>query len=137
MEELRINNSTFEDIKHIDEFGNEWWLARELSKALEYSEYRKFLFVIKKAIISCENSRQNIGDHFAHVDVMVNIGSNARRKLKDYKLTRYACYLIVQNSDSKKEVVSLGQTYFAIQTREQELSEREIKIYDRYIRKQF
>ena len=115
----------FEDIKHIDELGNEYWLARELGKILEYGEYRKFLPSIKKAMISCEKSEQNVENHFAQMDVMVNIGSNAKRKLKDYRLTRYACYLIVQNSDSSKPVVALGQTYFAIQTRKQELSEKE------------
>lgn len=115
----------FEDIKHIDELGNEYWYARELGKILEYGEYRKFLPSIKKAMISCEKSEQNVENHFAQMDVMVNIGSNAKRKLKDYRLTRYACYLIVQNSDSSKPVVALGQTYFAIQTRKQELSEKE------------
>ena len=115
----------FEDVKHIDENGNEYWLARELGKILEYGEYRKFLPSIKKAMISCEKSGQNVENHFAQKDVMVNIGSNAKRKLKDYRLTRYACYLIVQNSDSSKPVVALGQTYFAIQTRKQELSELE------------
>ena len=107
----------FEDIKHIDELGNEYWYARELGKILEYGEYRKFLPSIKKATISCEKSGQNVDNHFAQMDVMVDIGSNAKRKLKDYRLTRYACYLIVQNSDSSKPVVALGQTYFAIQTR--------------------
>ncbi len=125
MNNLEINNSIFENIKHIDESGNEYWYARELSKILEYREYRKFLPSIRKSIISCENSGQNVIDHFAQADVMVNIGSNAKRKFKDYKLTRYACYLIVQNSDSRKEVVALGQTYFAVQTRKQELSEKE------------
>ena len=115
----------FENIKHIDEFGNEYWSARELGKILEYSEYRKFLSSIKKAMISCEKSGQNVDNHFAQMDVMVDIGSNAKRKSKDHELTRYACYLIVQNSDSSKPVVSLGQTYFAIQRRKQELSELE------------
>ena len=114
---------TFEEIKHIDEFGNEYWLARELSKTLEYTEYRKFLPVIKKAMITCEKSGQLVLNHFAHVGGMVNIGSNARREVKDFKLSRYACYLIAQNSDSRKKVVALAQTYFAIQTRKQELFE--------------
>ena len=115
----------FEDIKHIDEDGNEYWYARELGKILEYGEYRKFLPSVKKAMVSCKNSEQNVDNHFAQVDVMVDIGSNAKRKLKDYILTRYACYLIVQNSDSSKPIVALGQTYFAIQTRKQELLEKE------------
>jgi len=115
----------FEDIKHIDVDGNEFWLSRELGKILNYGEYRKFLPSIKKAIMSCEKSGQVVEDHFVHMGVMVDIGSNAKRKLKDYKLSRYACYLIVQNSDSSKPVVALGQTYFAIQTRKQELMERD------------
>ena len=126
MNEIKeYTEKVFEDIIHINEFGNEYWLARELGKILEYGEYRKFLPSIKKAMISCEKSGQNVKNHFAQMDVMVDIGSNAKRKLKDYKLTRYACYLIVQNSDSSKPVVALGQTYFAIQTRKQELSEKE------------
>ena len=126
MNEIKeYTEKVFEDIKHIDELNNEYWLARELGKILEYGEYRKFLPSIKKSMISCEKSGQKIDNHFAQMDVMVDIGSNAKRKLKDYKLTRYACYLIVQNSDSSKPVVALGQTYFAIQTRKQELSEKE------------
>lgn len=109
-----MNNSIFESIKHIDEFGNEYWYARELGKILKYGEYRKFLPVIAKAIIACKNSNQKTNDHFVHLDVMVNIGSNAKRKLSDYKLSRYACYLIAQNADSKKTIVALAQTYFAI-----------------------
>ena len=120
-----INNSVFEDIKHIDENGNEYWLARGLGKVLNYGEYRKFYPVIEKAVIACENSGQNIADHFVHVDVMVDIGSNAKRKIIDYKLSRYACYLIAQNADSRKKVVALAQTYFAIQTRKMELIERD------------
>ena len=84
------NETIFENIKHIDEEGNEYWLARELYRTLEYGEYRKFLPVIKKAIDSCENSNQNVNDHFAHVGGMVDIGSNAKRKVDDYRLTRYA-----------------------------------------------
>ena len=115
----------FEDIKHVDENGNECWYARELGKILEYGEHRKFLPSIKKAIISCERSDQYVENHFAQTDVMVDIGSKAKRKLKDYRLTRYACYLIVQNADPRKKVIALAQTYFAIQTRKQELSELE------------
>lgn len=115
----------FEDIKHVDEGNHEFWYGRELSKILVYGEYRKFLPVINKAITACHKSNQNADNHFVQMDVMVKIGSNAKRKLKDYKLSRYACYLIVQNADSSKEIVALGQTYFAIQTRKQELSEKE------------
>lgn len=115
----------FEDIKHIDENGNEYWEARELQHTLSYKEWRKFNNVINKAKISCNNSRIHIFDHFVELDKMVAIGSGAKRNQLDYKLSRYACYLIVQNSDSSKEVIALGQTYFAIQTRKQELSEKE------------
>ena len=129
MNEIKeYTKNVFKDIKHKDKEGNEYWLARELGKILEYGEYRKFLPSIKKAMISCEKSGQNVENHFVQMDVMVDIGSNAKRKLKDYGLTRYACYLIVQNSDSSKEVVSLGQTYFAVQTRRQELSEQDYNL---------
>ena len=119
--------NTFENIKRIDNNGNEFWLGRELGKILEYSEYRKFLNTIEKAIIACKSSNQEVENHFVQVAVMVPIGSNAKRELQDYKLSRYACYLIVQNADSSKKSVALGQTYFAIQTRKQELLDEEIK----------
>ena len=115
----------FEDIKHIDENGNEYWLARDLKKVLEYKEWRNFKLVIDKAITSCDNSSFNVFDHFVEVNKMVEVGSGAKRKQDDYKLSRYACYLIVQNADSKKKIVALGQTYFAVQTRKQELMEKE------------
>ena len=115
----------FEDIKHIDENKNEYWLARELMPLLEYSKWERFSNAIDNAKISCEKSGYDINDHFPEVGKMVQIGSNTRRKLIDYKLSRYACYLIVQNCDSRKKAVALGQTYFAVQTRKQELSEKE------------
>ena len=121
----KYTEKIFEDIKHIDESGKEYWEARELQKALEYKEWRKFLGVIEKAIISCNNSTFKVSDHFVQSDKMVEIGSGAKRKQDDYKLSRYACYLIVQNADSKKKIVALGQTYFAVQTRKQELLEKE------------
>lgn len=115
----------FEDIKHIDEEGNEYWYARELQDVLEYTQWRRFENVINKAKLACENSSINIDNHFANVGKMVDIGSNTKRETKDYRLSRYACYLITQNSDPRKEVIALAQTYFAIQTRRQELSEKE------------
>ena len=126
MNEIKeYNEAIFESIKHIDEYGNEYWLARELQIALEYAQWRRFNEVINRAIISCNNSKFEINDHFAKVGKMVCIGSKTSRSIDDYKLSRYACYLIVQNSDPRKEVVALGQTYFAVQTRRQELTEKE------------
>ena len=126
MNEIKMCTSKmFEDIKHLDESGNEYWLARELQKTLEYKEWRKFSGVIDKAKKSCFNSNVNLYDHFVDTDKMVEIGSGAKRKQDDYKLSRYACYLIAQNGDSRKKVIALAQTYFAIQTRKQELSEIE------------
>ena len=119
------NETTFESIKHINEYGKEYWYARELQVALEYKEWRKFSGVMDKAMNACNNSNINVLDHFAQADKMVEIGSGAKRKQVDYELSRYACYLIVQNADARKKVVALGQTYFAVQTRKQELSEKE------------
>jgi len=119
------SRETFEEIKHIDESGMEYWYARELQNVLDYKEWRKFENVIKKAKEACENSSISAIDHFVGADKMVQIGSGAERNKKDYKLTRYACYLIAQNGDSRKQVIALAQTYFAIQTRKQEISEKE------------
>ena len=117
MNEIKINNGIFEEIKHFDEFGGEYWLARELIVTLEYKRWDKFCNVIENAKEACKNSNNLVDDHFSQVGKMVEIGSKTSRKVTDYKLSRYACYLIVQNSDPRKEVVALGQTYFAIQTR--------------------
>ena len=119
------NDEIFENIKHRDESGNEYWYARELMPLLEYVEWRKFNGVINKAIINCKSSNYNVLDHFVITDKMVYIGSNTKRKIQDYKLSRYACYLIVLNCDPRKKVIALAKTYFAIQTRKQELSEKE------------
>ena len=118
-----FKQNTFESIKMLNEKGQEYWSARQLSKLLEYSEYRHFLPVIKKAKEACVNSNQAVTDHFEDVLDMVQIGSGAKRKLEDVQLSRYACYLIVQNADASKSIVALGQTYFAVQTRRQELSD--------------
>ena len=99
------NNKTFEEIKHIDEDGVEFWYARELQKVLTYMEWRKFDNVISKAKEACRNSDSNVIDHFVDIDKMVQIGSGAERRQKDYKLTRYACYLIAQNGDSRKRAM--------------------------------
>ena len=105
----------FESIKHIDEDGNEYWLARELKNALDYAQWRRFSSVIDKAIISCKNSNISIDCNFAKVGKIVKTGIS-EKNIIDYKLSRYACYIIAQNSDSNKSVVALAQTYFAIQT---------------------
>ena len=126
MNELeKINETVFESIKHFDENGNEYWYARELQKALEYNKWENFEKVIEKAKLSCLNSNYGLQDHFPDVRKMVDIGSNTLRNIVDYKLSRYACYLIAQNGDSRKKVIGLAQTYFAIQTRKQELLEEE------------
>ena len=121
----KYTEKNFEDIKHIDEYGNEYWYARELQVALDYKRWDKFCNVIESAKIACENSNNAVLNHFSQVGKMVEIGSGAKRKQMDFKLSRYACYLIVQNASPNKEVVALGQTYFAVQTRKQELTEKE------------
>lgn len=113
--------SIFEQIKKIDDKGYEFWSARDMAKVLEYSEYRHFLPVIERAKEACINSGFQVADHFEDILEMVSIGSNAEREVESVKLSRYACYLIVQNADPSKEVVALGQTYFAVQTRLQEI----------------
>lgn len=117
------NQTVFEQIKRIDENNNEHWSARDLAKVLEYSEYRHFIPVIDRAKDACKNSGFNVSDHFEDILEMIELGKGAKRTIDDVKLSRYACYLIVQNADSTKEVVALGQTYFAIQTRLQEISQ--------------
>ena len=118
---MEYKDIIFENIRHIDEDGREFWKARELMPLLEYSKWENFHKVIKRAMIACETSNNKVSDHFPEFRKMVDIGSNTKRETIDYHLSRYACYLIVQNSDSRKEVVALGQTYFAVQTRRQEL----------------
>lgn len=121
-------NQTFEDIKHIAENGIEYWYARELQLVLDYKEWRKFENVIKKAIDACNNSGISAFEHFVGTDKLSKRANNAEVLISDYRLTRYACYLIAQNGDSRKEVIALAQTYFAIQTRKQEISEKEYSL---------
>lgn len=114
---------TFENIKRIDENGVEFWYARELQTVLEYTEWRNFNQVIDKAKLACENSGKRVVEHFVDVNKSISSGYNTTRDIKDLKLSRYACYLIVQNGDPRKEVIALGQSYFAIKTRQQELAD--------------
>lgn len=114
----------FEDIKGVRADGSEFWSARELAPVLDYTKWENFSKVINRAMLACKNSGFEIADHFPEVRKMVDIGSGAERKLKDYELSRYACYLIVQNGDPRKEVIALGQTYFAIQTYRQEIADK-------------
>lgn len=122
------NNKTFEDIKHISEHGNEYWEARELQIALNYSKWENFTKVVEKAKVACSNSNNNISEHFPEVRKPIIGGNGNIQYVVDYCLSRYACYLIVQNGDPRKEVIALGQTYFAVQTRKQELTEREYEM---------
>lgn len=129
----------FEDIKHIDENGNEFWYARELMVSLGYKDWRNFSNVINKAKDACTNSNINVFEHFVDVNRVLKVGNNADMSIEDISLTRYACYLIAQNGSSKKKQIALAQTYFAVKTRQQELTEEEYiklseddrRIYDR------
>lgn len=123
--ETNYTNNIFENIKHVDECGNEYWLARELSKVLEYKDWRNFQKVIDKAITSAQNSISFEENWVVEITKPIKTGKGKEEFIKDYKLTRYICYLIVQNADPSKEVVAMGQTYFAIQTRTQEITEQE------------
>jgi len=117
------HQATFDDIRHVDKAGNEFWRARQLAKVLEYSEYRHFVPVVERAKTACQTSGQQVADHFEDILGMVGIGSGAQREVDDVRLSRYACYLIVQNGDPAKPVIANGQSYFAIQARRQELAD--------------
>ncbi|GAB6153642.1 DNA damage-inducible protein D [Desulfosporosinus burensis] len=115
--------SIFESIKKINEYTAEFWHARDLQEVLKYKRWDKFLNVIEKAKEACKNSNIDIDDHFSHVGKMIELGKTAQREIEDIELSRYACYLVVQNADPRKKVVALGQSYFAVQTRKQELED--------------
>lgn len=119
----RQHHATFEGVRHVEADGTEFWLARDLAPLLEYQEWRNFMLVVEKARVACQTSGQQIEDHFGDINRMVEIGSGARREVADVRLSRYACYLIVQNGDPGKPVIANGQTYFAMQTRRQELAD--------------
>ena len=125
LSDIDNTNKSFEDIKHIDENGVEFWYARELMPILQYSNWQNFEKIIDKAKISCENSGISVFEHFIDVNKLSKRANNAEVEIKDYELTRYACYLIAQNGDSRKKVIALAQTYFAVQTRKQEITEKE------------
>lgn len=127
-EQNNYTESLFESIRHTNEYEQEFWYARELQVVLEYKEWRNFKKVIEKAITACEGSENIVSDHFVETNKMANIGSGAERELDDIQLSRYACYLIVQNADPRKKVIALGQSYFAVKTRQQELIENYDKL---------
>ena len=118
---IKYSEQTFEDIKHVNEYGEEYWLARELQPILEYVQWRNFAEAIERAKLACKNSGYEIGDHFADVSKTISMPKGAHKDIPDYMLSRYACYLIVMNGDPRKEVIAVGQTYFAVKTRQQEL----------------
>ena len=119
----------FEKIKHIRSNGSEYWLARELAVVLNYTEWRNFIKVIDKAMIACKNSTHNVIYDFVEINKIVDAGATSK-PVKDYKLSRYACYLIVQNGDPRKEIIAYGQTYFAIQTYRQEIGKKQPLMLD-------
>ena len=118
---VKYSEQTFESIKHINENGEEYWLARELQPVLEYVQWRNFAEAVERAKLACKNSGFAVEDHFADVSKTIDMPKGAHKDIPDYMLSRYACYLIVMNGDPRKEVIAVGQTYFAVKTRQQEL----------------
>ncbi len=128
LKDIDKNNKSFEDIKHVDENGVEFWYAREIMEVLQYSKWQNFEKIIDKAKTSCKNSDISVFEHFTDVSKTIKMPKGAEKAILDYKLTRYACYLIAQNGDSRKKVIALAQTYFAVQTRKQEVNEKEYRM---------
>jgi DNA-damage-inducible protein D len=118
-----LEYESFEAIKQTDENGNEFWFERDLQKTLLYTEWRNFHKVIDRAMLACKNSGYAVSDHFVEVNKTIGMPKTAKKQVVDYKFSRYACYLIVQNGDPRKKIIAIGQTYFAIQTRRQELAD--------------
>lgn len=121
--DVEHGESLFDSIKHINEYGEEYWSARELQPILEYKQWRHFEEAIARAKESCKTSRNKVSDHFVGAGKMINLAKTATREVEDYHLSRYACYLIAMNGDPRKEAIALAQTYFAVKTRQQELVE--------------
>ena len=122
-EQNNYTESLFESIRHVNEYGQEFWYAREMQVALEYTEWRNFKKVIDKAMAACEGSENPVDEHFVEINKTISMPKNAEKIVEEYELSRYACYLIVQNGDPRKKVIALGQSYFAVKTRQQELIE--------------
>ena len=122
-DEVPSHISPFEQIRQMAADGNELWSARDLMVVLSYTKWQRFREAIQRAIVACQKSGQEPADHFTGTGKMVRVGSGARRNIEDFHLSRYACYLVIQNADPEKEIVALGQTYFAIQTRRQEYAD--------------
>ena len=120
---VKYSEETFESVKHVNKYGQEYWLARELQPILDYSQWRNFKEAIDRAKLACENSGIDPSDHFAEVSKTIAMPKNASKDIPDFMLSRYACYLIVMNGDPRKEVIAVGQSYFAVKTRQQELIE--------------
>lgn len=120
---VEYNEQVFENIKHINDNGQEFWYARELQIILEYKRWDKFLNIIYKAQKACEGSNNKVSEHFSHLGKMIDLGNGAIREIEDFQLSRYACYLIAMNGDTRKKAIALAQTYFAVKTRQQELIE--------------
>lgn len=118
---VKYSEETFESIKHVNEYGQEYWLARELQPILDYSQWRNFNEAIDRAKLACANSGFDPSNHFAEVSKTIPMPKNASKEIPDFMLSRYACYLIVMNGDPRKEVIAVGQSYFAVKTRQQEL----------------
>lgn len=124
--ENTLHISPFDALRHIDGAGNEYWSARDLAQVLDYSQWRNFKYALNKAKVACQKSGADPADHFAASSKMVGLGSGGQREVEDYHISRYGCYLLIQNADPEKEIVALGQTYFTVQTRRQELADEEV-----------